>query len=233
MLCSGSKSAVKESGNGYSNATIIPTYYEPRRDYNYLYTYTTKHVAPLIWKKERDLISVQKMPRSLEVRVLGAVREIVAEYDLEDAKMTLLIELPADYPLSVPIIENENAIVNRDVKRKWLLQLTLFLAHQNGSVMDGILMWAKNIARHLEGAEDCTICMMTVHSKTLQLPRIRCKQCKNRFHADCLVRLFVLFLTLFIFTDTRFVHVGKRKWFETSSQSTCPLCRSNFRTAQL
>ncbi|KHN86787.1 E3 ubiquitin-protein ligase listerin, partial [Toxocara canis] len=182
----------------------------PRAAANLVDMYTTKHVAPLIWKKERDLISVQKMPRSLEVRVLGAVREIVAEYDLEDAKMTLLVELPADYPLSVPIIENENAIVNRDVKRKWLLQLTLFLAHQNGSVMDGILMWAKNIARHLEGAEDCTICMMTVHSKTLQLPRIRCKQCKNRFHADCL-----------------------RKWFETSSQSTCPLCRSNFRTAQL
>uniref|UniRef100_F1L069 E3 ubiquitin-protein ligase listerin n=1 Tax=Ascaris suum TaxID=6253 RepID=F1L069_ASCSU len=181
----------------------------PRAAANLINSYTVKYVGPLIWKKERHLISVQKMPPHLEVRVLGAVREIIAEYDMEDAKMVLVIELPTDYPLSVPSIENEKAIVNKDVRRKWLLQLTLFLTHQNGSIIDGILMWAKNIARHLDGAEDCTICMMTVHSKTLELPRFRCKQCKNRFHIDCL-----------------------RKWFETSKQSTCPLCRGNFKTNQ-
>uniref|UniRef100_A0A915BSS7 E3 ubiquitin-protein ligase listerin n=1 Tax=Parascaris univalens TaxID=6257 RepID=A0A915BSS7_PARUN len=181
----------------------------PRAAANLINSYTVKYVGPLIWKKERHLISLQKMPPHLEVRVLGAVREIIAEYDMEDAKMVLVIELPTDYPLSVPSIENEKAIVNKDVRRKWLLQLTLFLTHQNGSIIDGILMWAKNIARHLDGAEDCIICMMTVNSKTLELPRFRCKQCKNRFHIDCL-----------------------RKWFETSKQSTCPLCRGNFKTNQ-
>ncbi|EJW74990.1 hypothetical protein WUBG_14099, partial [Wuchereria bancrofti] len=76
----------------------------------------------------------------------------------------------------------------------------------NGSIVDAVLMWAGNIEKHMEGAEDCTICMMTVHSRTYQLPRVRCKQCKKRFHSDCLY-----------------------KWFDSSNQSTCPLCRASFR----
>jgi hypothetical protein len=42
--------------------------------------------------------------------------------------MSLNISLPADYPLALPSVNNERAIVS--VQRRWLLQLTLFLAHQ-------------------------------------------------------------------------------------------------------
>uniref|UniRef100_A0A183F1R4 E3 ubiquitin-protein ligase listerin n=1 Tax=Gongylonema pulchrum TaxID=637853 RepID=A0A183F1R4_9BILA len=58
------------------------------------------------------------------------------------------------------------------------------------------LMWARNIERHMEGAEDCVICLMTVHSVTYQLPRVRCKQCKKRFHSECLVG-FTTFISCF------------------------------------
>lgn len=67
-----------------------------------------------------------------------------------------------------------------------MLFYTLLLL-QNGSIVDAVLMWAGSIEKHMEGVEDCTICMMTVHSRTYQLPRVRCKQCKKRFHSDCLV----------------------------------------------
>ncbi|VDO27051.1 unnamed protein product [Brugia timori] len=149
------------------------------------------------------MLPPRKVP--LQVRLLRAARQIVAEYDLEDSTMTLTIEYPVDYPLSIPLIEDERAIVSRETRRKWLLQLTMFLTHQNGSIVDAVLMWAGNIEKHMEGAEDCTICMMTVHSRTYQLPRVRCKQCKKRFHSDCLY-----------------------KWFDSSNQSTCPLCRASF-----
>uniref|UniRef100_A0A915PRK9 E3 ubiquitin-protein ligase listerin n=1 Tax=Setaria digitata TaxID=48799 RepID=A0A915PRK9_9BILA len=138
--------------------------------------YVTKSISPLIWKAECNLFASHKMPNKLKVRLLRAARQIVAEYDLEDSVMTLTIEYPTDYPLSVPLIEDERAIVSRETRRKWLLQLTMFLTHQNGSIVDAVLMWAGNIERHMEGAEDCTICMMTVHSRTYQLPRVRCKQ---------------------------------------------------------
>uniref|UniRef100_A0A8R1XV93 E3 ubiquitin-protein ligase listerin n=1 Tax=Onchocerca volvulus TaxID=6282 RepID=A0A8R1XV93_ONCVO len=70
------------------------------------------------------------MPNKLKIRLLRAARQIVAEYDLEDSVMTLTIEYPADYPLSVPLIEDEKTIVSRETRRKWLLQLTMFLTHQ-------------------------------------------------------------------------------------------------------
>ncbi|VDN39493.1 unnamed protein product [Gongylonema pulchrum] len=126
------------------------------------------------------------------VRFSRTARQIVADYDLEDSVMTLIIEFPDDYPLSVPVIENEKAIVNRGIRRRWIMQLTTFLANQNGWTVDAVLMWARNIERHMEGAEDCVICLMTVHSVTYQLPRVRCKQCKKRFHSECLTLLKVI-----------------------------------------
>ncbi|KAM3716551.1 E3 ubiquitin-protein ligase listerin [Dirofilaria immitis] len=196
----------------YNTCRILPAIVRqwyiklPRAGATIFKSFVTKSVSPLIWKAECDQFAARKMPNKLKVRLLRAARQIVAEYDLEDSIMILTIEYPVDYPLSVPLIEDERAIVSRETRRKWLLQLTMFLTHQNGSIVDAVLMWAGNIERHMEGAEDCTICMMTVHSRTYQLPRVRCKQCKKRFHSDCLY-----------------------KWFDSSNQSTCPLCRASFR----
>ncbi|EFO25535.2 hypothetical protein LOAG_02947 [Loa loa] len=196
----------------YSTCGILPAIVRqwyiklPRAAATICKSFVTKSISPLIWKAECGQFASRAMPNKLKVRLLRAARQIVAEYDLNDSTMTLTIEYPVDYPLSVPLIEDERAIVSRETRRKWLLQLTMFLIHQNGSIVDAVLMWAGNIEKHMEGAEDCTICMMIVHSRTYQLPRVRCKQCKKRFHSDCLY-----------------------KWFDSSNQSTCPLCRASFR----
>ncbi|VDK46728.1 unnamed protein product [Anisakis simplex] len=172
----------------------------PRSFSSVLANYTSRYLSPIIWRSERLLISQQKLPPSLqcysllfEVRVRSRAWEISAEYDMVDAKMALLISIPQDYPLSMPSFEYENAISNRELKNKWLLQLMLYFSSHNGSIMDGVLMWAGLVARHLDGVEDCMICMMTVHAKSLKLPRLKCGQCKKRFHVDCLVSF--LFIT--------------------------------------
>ncbi|VIO98987.1 Zinc finger protein 294., putative [Brugia malayi] len=195
----------------YSTCGILPAIVRqwyiklPRAAATICKSFVTKSISQMIWKAECNQFTSREIPNKLKVRLLRAARQIVAEYDLEDSTMTLTIEYPVDYPLSIPLIEDERAIVSRETRRKWLLQLTMFLTHQNGSIVDAVLMWAGNIEKHMEGAEDCTICMMTVHSRTYQLPRVRCKQCKKRFHSDCLY-----------------------KWFDSSNQSTCPLCRASF-----
>eukprot|EP00054_Salpingoeca_dolichothecata_P022244 m.145265 g.145265 ORF g.145265 m.145265 type:complete len:137 (-) comp24272_c0_seq2:38-448(-) len=89
--------------------------------------------------------------------------------------------------------------------RNWLLQMITFLSNQNGSVLDAVLMWKQNIDKRFEGVEDCTICYSVIHGTNCQLPNQRCKTCKNAFHSACLF-----------------------KWFSTSNQSTCPLCRNLF-----
>lgn len=71
--------------------------------------------------------------------------------------------------------------------------------------MDGILQWKRNIDKHLEGVDDCTICMLTVSSSNYQLPRIRCRQCKHKFHGDCLVRFFLYVKNIFFFVLVQMV----------------------------
>lgn len=165
----------------------------------------TKYASRLLIETELNKVNETEFGDRMKVRTVPVTGQIIAEYAVEETKMKLTIELPADYPLSVPSLNLDKAIVKGDRAKKWLLQLNAYLFHQNGAILEGIEMWKRNVDKGVEGAEDCTICMMTVHQQTHQLPKIKCKQCKNKFHSNCLY-----------------------KWFESSNQSTCPLCRNNF-----
>jgi E3 ubiquitin-protein ligase DOA10 len=44
-----------------------------------------------------------------------------------------------------------------------------------------------------------------LHGSSHQLPKLACRTCKKKFHSACLY-----------------------KWFSTSNNSTCPLCRNLF-----
>ncbi|CAB3410659.1 unnamed protein product [Caenorhabditis bovis] len=167
-----------------------------------------RHVSRLLIDYELEKVrmnSDKKKNADLKIRVIPVSGEVVAEYTVDETTMRLTIGLPADWPLTVPSIQLDKAIVKSDRAKKWLLQLTAYLFHQNGSTVEGIEMWRKNVDRDVEGAEACCICMMTIHSTTHQMPRVKCRQCKNKFHANCLY-----------------------KWFESSNQSSCPLCRASF-----
>lgn len=165
----------------------------------------TKYASRLLIETELNKVNEAEFGDRLKVRTVPVTGQIIAEYAVEETKMKLTIELPADYPLSVPSLNLDKAIVRGDRAKKWLLQLNAYLFHQNGAILEGIEMWKRNVDKGIEGVEDCTICMMTIHQQTHQLPKIKCKQCKNKFHSNCLY-----------------------KWFESSNQSTCPLCRNNF-----
>ncbi|CCD72830.1 E3 ubiquitin-protein ligase listerin [Caenorhabditis elegans] len=165
----------------------------------------TKYASRLLIEQELGKVREAKFEGEMKVRTVPVTGEIIAEYVVEETKMKLTIGLPPDYPLSVPSLTLDKAIVKTDRAKKWLLQLNAYLFHQNGAILEGIEMWKRNVDKGVEGVEDCTICMMTVHQQTHQLPKIKCKQCKNKFHSNCLY-----------------------KWFESSNQSTCPLCRNNF-----
>jgi hypothetical protein len=88
--------------------------------------------------------------------------------------------------------------------------------------MDVIGIWKRNIDRRFEGVEECPICYLVVHATYKSLPKLvrhrlgrkeeadcdcaqACATCKKKFHSACLY-----------------------KWFNTSHQNTCPMCRSPF-----
>ena len=76
---------------------------------------------------------------------------------------------------------------------------------QNGSILDGLTLWKRNVDKRFEGIEECYICYYVLHGSNYQLPKLTCRTCRKKFHAACLY-----------------------KWFSTSNNSTCPLCRNLF-----
>lgn len=79
------------------------------------------------------------------------------------------------------------------------------MANQNGSILDSLLLWRRNVEKRFEGIEECAICYSIVHGSNCELPTQKCFTCKHAFHSSCLY-----------------------KWFSSSGQSTCPLCRNQF-----
>ncbi|OWA53868.1 Transmembrane protein 184B [Hypsibius exemplaris] len=77
-----------------------------------------------------------------------------------------------------------------DAWDQWLRRLRGFLQKQNGSILDGILEWKKNVDKKFQGIESCAICLSIVDAKSAALPKERCRTCKNKFHSECLNRWF-------------------------------------------
>lgn len=172
--------------------------------------YTVKYISPIICTMEMNFVQAKCKERTsstelnnLVIKARPSAKEVYTIYIRDEFKMELTIKLPNNYPLGPMQIDGGKRVGVTDVKwRSWLLQLTTFLSQQNGPILDGIDLWRKNIDKRFEGVEKCTICFSILHSN-YQLPKKRCQTCANMFHNMCLY-----------------------KWFESSGNSTCPLCRN-------
>lgn len=177
---------------------------------NLVNEYTVKHVSQIICSLEMESVqekcqerASQDGSKNLVIKARASAKEVYAIYTRDEFKMELTIKLPVNYPLEPVQIDAGKRVGVTDVKwRSWLLQLTTFLSHQNGPILDGIDLWRRNIDKRFEGIEKCTICFSILHSN-YQLPKKKCQNCFNMFHNLCLY-----------------------KWFESSGNSTCPLCRN-------
>eukprot|EP00096_Caligus_rogercresseyi_P013909 TRINITY_DN6482_c0_g1_i1.p1 TRINITY_DN6482_c0_g1~~TRINITY_DN6482_c0_g1_i1.p1 ORF type:complete len:629 (-),score=166.11 TRINITY_DN6482_c0_g1_i1:128-1747(-) len=169
--------------------------------------FTIQFVSPLLWAKEsKNIISSQTTFQNMTVGVRTSVREVVAVYSLDEGSMDLIISLPNNFPLGPVKVDRHQRIgVGNNQWRKWMLQLTTFLEHQNGSILEGLIIWKNNVDKRFEGVEECCICFYILHGANHTLPKLTCRTCRKKFHSACLY-----------------------KWFSTSNNSTCPMCRNLF-----
>ncbi|XP_026292154.1 E3 ubiquitin-protein ligase listerin [Frankliniella occidentalis] len=168
----------------------------------------SKHFSPHICTAEMCAVAKMqdKTVENMTVRVHSNVREVVATYTVDDLVMELVVRLPTNHPLSPMIVEVGKRNAAAAVQwRRWLMQLTMFLTHQNGTLWDGLALWRNNVVRRYEGVEECYICFCVLSGANYQLPKLSCRTCRKKFHSTCLY-----------------------KWFQTSNKSTCPICRNLF-----
>ncbi|KAK3592614.1 hypothetical protein CHS0354_008149 [Potamilus streckersoni] len=165
---------------------------QDRNTASYVDKYTSKHVSHLLCNEE--IQTVQKTNVKLDnmtIKTRAMTREVIATYALAEVTVEMVITLPSNYPLGNIQVQSEKRVgVSGPQWEKWLLQLNIFLQHQNGSIMDGLRLWKNNIDKRFEGVEECTICYSVLHGTNFQLPRLQCKTCKKKFHSACLVSYF-------------------------------------------
>lgn len=154
--------------------------------------FTAKFVSELL--STQELKSVQDADPTkfinMNIKARQTAREVFASYTFEEMSIELTIKMASNHPLGHLTIDGGKRIgVNSAQWRSWLLQLTTFLTHQNGSILDGLLLWKQNIDNRFEGVDECMICFYILHGSTCQLPKLTCRSCKKRFHTACLVSL--------------------------------------------
>ena len=142
----------------------------------------------------------------LSARGSVAGREVVATYTYSDVSLEIVLKLPACYPLKVVEVESKSALGMSEKKwRKTMLGMATVLRMKDGSVVEAIELWRRNLDKTFSGTEECPICYSVLHLESGTLPKMKCRTCKHLFHSECLCR-----------------------WFKKSNSAACPLCRSVF-----
>ncbi|KAJ5937717.1 hypothetical protein N7454_004059 [Penicillium verhagenii] len=168
-------------------------------------SWTEKHALRAVteWVDTQD----PNEERALAVKMSPRTAEIIASIpvDEESPPVSISISLPPAYPLHPALVVGRSRVLVDEKKWKsWLLTIQGVIMFANGSLVDGLLAFRRNVQGALKGQSECAICYSVI-STDMQTPNKRCATCKNTFHSVCLFR-----------------------WFKSSNQSTCPLCRNNF-----
>jgi hypothetical protein len=186
--------------------------------------FVESYINERIVKREASIIAAAQT-ETLNIRCSVATGEITTTYTADEVSVDMSIKLPKLYPLRNVEVECKKRMgINEGRWRRWTLQvgstllsthLSLFhpdavqiiqlLSQHDGSVLDAILFWKRNVDKEFEGVEPCPICYSVLDPKTLALPTLQCPTCKNKFHPPCLY-----------------------KWFSTSGKSKCVLCQQPF-----
>ncbi|KAI1747547.1 hypothetical protein F4782DRAFT_520733 [Xylaria castorea] len=170
-----------------------------------------RYFSPLIISEALDDVvkwnDSQEAPaddeKELIVKVSRSAREVIAGYEVDDLQASISIRIPPEFPLEAVTVVGVNRVAVDERKWKsWILTTQGVITFSGGNIIDGLATFRRNVVGALKGQTECAICYSII-STDKKMPDKRCQTCKNLFHRTCLY-----------------------KWFQSSNQNTCPLCRN-------
>ncbi|ORY64868.1 uncharacterized protein BCR38DRAFT_431192 [Pseudomassariella vexata] len=171
----------------------------------------TRFFSPIIISESLDDVAkwaaTQETPaedeRELLVKVSRPAKEVTAGYEVDELHAAIAIKIPPAYPLEgVSVVGINRVAVNEKKWQSWILTTQGVITFSGGSIIDGLAAFRRNVVGALKGQTECAICYSIISSDK-KMPDKKCQTCKNLFHRTCLY-----------------------KWFQSSNQNTCPLCRN-------
>lgn len=173
--------------------------------------WTAKYFSPII--VDDALSQVQEWTDSAEsnstdeerltIKISKTAKEVTAGYEIDDAQAAMVMKFPASFPIEgITVTGPRRVAVSEKKWKSWIMITQGVITFANGNIIDGLRVLRRNVTGALKGHTECAICY-AVLSPDQHVPNKQCHTCKNLFHKWCLF-----------------------KWFQTSSQNTCPLCRN-------
>lgn len=144
------------------------------------------YVAPALVRRQLQRVKERgaELGRA-RVAVHWAASEVECAFAVEERTVTLRVALGAAHPLSPPRVEAPPTGAGAPSPGgAWL---AAYLAHQNGSLLHALRMWMTALHARVDASPQCYICYCRLHPSTGRLPLVPCRQCRNRFHRECLV----------------------------------------------
>ena len=168
--------------------------------------------------QQREIERIKRQPKisfesSLEITLKPILTSTTKLVNLrvrfvDEITLSIDLHLPAFFPLEPVRVEGRDKSGLAESKWKAALlslQTLLRCPTFSGNLVEIIKRWQANALKLFQGLEECAVCYCVLHPSDKSLPGPACKQCKHKFHATCLY-----------------------KWFKSSGNATCPLCRALF-----
>jgi hypothetical protein len=185
-----------------------------REDKDTVAKFIETRIAPVVL--EHDISNLSHAVKShqewnttnSDFKVIGSTHlrlvQVISKKD--DALLQVDIKFPPIYPLVLAEVECTKQIGIRPERwKRWALRIVQILGKRDGSLVDAVALWKQSLDKEFDGIEPCPICYSVMHSGDSSLPNQKCKTCGNCFHSRCL-----------------------GKWFASSHQSLCPMCKTSF-----
>lgn len=171
--------------------------------------FVSVYISPILIKDELDKVEgkidyLTSKDDDLTIKINRITNEAKASYLIDEQKLEISFKLPSNYPLSnVQVIGVSRVGISEQKWKQWIMSTQHVITGMNGSVLDSLELFTKNVHLQFSGFEECAICYSILHAVDRKLPNKTCPTCKNKFHGACLY-----------------------KWFRSSGNNTCPLCRT-------
>jgi hypothetical protein len=144
-------------------------------------TYTAQHFSPVIIAAElaqvRDPVTLAELADdAFTAKVAATAHEVTATYTVDEKALELTLKLPTDWPLhGIEVRDHKRVGVAEDKWRAWILGVQKIIwssvsrgfsglwhmcsqVLQNGTIVDGLTLFKKNVSLHFEGMVECAIC---------------------------------------------------------------------------
>lgn len=157
---------------------LVRTYWQfdcPRRLNQAVADFTSTYVSPALIEKElleANNALMESTSSTMTVRARPATGELVAELLIDEKKMEVVIAPSPQHPLrNVEVSTGRQRMgVSADQWNRWTMQMVSYIANENGSLLDAVKLWKKNVDKKFEGVEECPVCYSVIHSSNYQTP---------------------------------------------------------------